>query len=41
MLLDNFEKTREKINLELIKRLDTNKYNYIVNHFFAISLENT
>ena len=28
MLLDNFEKTREKINLELIKRLDTNKYNY-------------
>lgn len=28
MLLDNFEKTREKINLELIKRLDENKYNY-------------
>lgn len=28
MLLDNFEKTREKINLELIKRLDINKYNY-------------
>ncbi|MDU2197929.1 MAG: hypothetical protein E7E21_05890, partial [Peptostreptococcaceae bacterium] len=26
--MDNFEKTREKINLELIKRLDENKYNY-------------